>query len=160
MDISRRQLLGSAVALTATSIFAPPALAAGGGKELFATARAGLERMGRRVIHHDYVGVADFSNPSRKLRFHVLDMAGGKKSSLLVAHGRGSDPGHLGWVQRFSNDFGSNATSNGAYLTGDYYTGKHGRSMRLQGMDPTRSEEHTSELQSLMRISYAVFCLT
>src|SRR3546814_2108050 len=25
--------------------------------------------------------------------------------------------------------------------------------------DPPRSEEHTSELQSLMRISYAVFCL-
>src|SRR3546814_10881483 len=25
--------------------------------------------------------------------------------------------------------------------------------------DPKRSEEHTSELQSLMRISYAVFCL-
>src|SRR3546814_1741676 len=25
---------------------------------------------------------------------------------------------------------------------------------------PERSEEHTSELQSLMRISYAVFCLT
>src|SRR3546814_9930982 len=25
---------------------------------------------------------------------------------------------------------------------------------------PWRSEEHTSELQSLMRISYAVFCLT
>src|SRR3546814_10378178 len=26
-------------------------------------------------------------------------------------------------------------------------------------MEPARSEEHTSELQSLMRISYAVFCL-
>src|SRR3546814_6807924 len=26
-------------------------------------------------------------------------------------------------------------------------------------LDPARSEEHTSELQSLMRISYAVFCL-
>src|SRR3546814_9171171 len=26
--------------------------------------------------------------------------------------------------------------------------------------EPNRSEEHTSELQSLMRISYAVFCLT
>src|SRR3546814_7041070 len=26
--------------------------------------------------------------------------------------------------------------------------------------NPERSEEHTSELQSLMRISYAVFCLT
>src|SRR3546814_9688870 len=28
-----------------------------------------------------------------------------------------------------------------------------------QGAMPWRSEEHTSELQSLMRISYAVFCL-
>src|SRR3546814_7122275 len=28
-----------------------------------------------------------------------------------------------------------------------------------QGPDDRRSEEHTSELQSLMRISYAVFCL-
>src|SRR3546814_7159489 len=26
-------------------------------------------------------------------------------------------------------------------------------------VEPQRSEEHTSELQSLMRISYAVFCL-
>src|SRR3546814_4961192 len=30
---------------------------------------------------------------------------------------------------------------------------------RKAGADPGRSEEHTSELQSLMRISYAVFCL-
>src|SRR3546814_5591282 len=29
----------------------------------------------------------------------------------------------------------------------------------IDGRIPTRSEEHTSELQSLMRISYAVFCL-
>src|SRR3546814_10022038 len=31
--------------------------------------------------------------------------------------------------------------------------------MRRCGIDSFRSEEHTSELQSLMRISYAVFCL-
>src|SRR3546814_3703802 len=30
---------------------------------------------------------------------------------------------------------------------------------KTAGMDERRSEEHTSELQSLMRISYAVFCL-
>src|SRR3546814_6881533 len=30
---------------------------------------------------------------------------------------------------------------------------------RCSQMLPQRSEEHTSELQSLMRISYAVFCL-
>src|SRR3546814_2273089 len=29
----------------------------------------------------------------------------------------------------------------------------------LHQLQPARSEEHTSELQSLMRISYAVFCL-
>src|SRR3546814_12463735 len=30
---------------------------------------------------------------------------------------------------------------------------------RNSPLNPPRSEEHTSELQSLMRISYAVFCL-
>src|SRR3546814_17755424 len=34
-----------------------------------------------------------------------------------------------------------------------------GSSVTCGGHSPTRSEEHTSELQSLMRISYAVFCL-
>src|SRR3546814_3226077 len=29
----------------------------------------------------------------------------------------------------------------------------------MRPVPPSRSEEHTSELQSLMRISYAVFCL-
>src|SRR3546814_5008619 len=29
----------------------------------------------------------------------------------------------------------------------------------VDGLEGVRSEEHTSELQSLMRISYAVFCL-
>src|SRR3546814_3848446 len=37
---------------------------------------------------------------------------------------------------------------------------KAGRFARIPGdADEYRSEEHTSELQSLMRISYAVFCL-
>src|SRR3546814_10660889 len=34
-----------------------------------------------------------------------------------------------------------------------------GRFLALQGQLVSRSEEHTSELKSLMRISYAVFCL-
>src|SRR3546814_14992778 len=38
--------------------------------------------------------------------------------------------------------------------------GEGGRQRGRQGRDEEdRSEEHTSELQSLMRISYAVFCL-
>src|SRR3546814_10174471 len=31
--------------------------------------------------------------------------------------------------------------------------------LRMADIEAVRSEEHTSELQSLMRISYAVFCL-
>src|SRR3546814_1038117 len=36
---------------------------------------------------------------------------------------------------------------------------RDGCSVRSPSPRPLRSEEHTSELQSLMRISYAVFCL-
>jgi hypothetical protein len=57
----------------------------------------------------------------------------------LVAHGRGSDPGRTGWLGRFSNEPHSNATSAGAYRTGDFYVNAHGRSMRLDGLDPTNS---------------------
>src|SRR3546814_3163253 len=39
-------------------------------------------------------------------------------------------------------------------------TGRRRANVRGTGESPgQRSEEHTSELQSLMRISYAVFCL-
>src|SRR3546814_2112562 len=37
--------------------------------------------------------------------------------------------------------------------------GQRRRSAESRTASPRRSEEHTSELQSLMRISYAVFCL-
>src|SRR3546814_2356004 len=36
---------------------------------------------------------------------------------------------------------------------------EQGAKVELEGLNSERSEEHTSELQSLMRISYAVFCL-
>src|SRR3546814_3427814 len=39
------------------------------------------------------------------------------------------------------------------------YHGKRRPALRCGVLSRGRSEEHTSELQSLMRISYAVFCL-
>src|SRR3546814_8020298 len=46
-------------------------------------------------------------------------------------------------------------------LQGDVGSGKTLVALRamLAAVEAGRSEEHTSELQSLMRISYAVFCL-
>lgn len=55
---------------------------------------------------------------------------------MLVAHGRGSDPEHSGWLNQFSNDHGSYATSKGAYVTAARYVGVHGDSQRLLGLDP------------------------
>src|SRR3546814_10229076 len=50
----------------------------------------------------------------------------------------------------------------GVMLVGDQLRRRVGRGFRSRGADfaqRLRSDEHTSELQSLMRISYAVFCL-
>src|SRR3546814_981211 len=43
---------------------------------------------------------------------------------------------------------------------GDFYQSKLGTARFYFARLLPRSEEHTSELQSLMRTSYAVFCLT
>src|SRR3546814_8059186 len=40
-----------------------------------------------------------------------------------------------------------------------FFQVQKGRFVQIAGPFTHRSEEHTSELQSLMRISYAVFCL-
>src|SRR3546814_6316479 len=45
------------------------------------------------------------------------------------------------------------------HLLGPEAEGAQGGVDGIFGHRPSRSEEHTSELQSLMRISYAVFCL-
>jgi hypothetical protein len=68
-----------------------------------------------------------------------MDLRSGMLTQHLCAHGRGSDPGHSGWLEYFSNSVGSEATSAGAYLTGDTYFGKYGHSMRLYGLDHTNS---------------------
>src|SRR3546814_5679301 len=50
------------------------------------------------------------------------------------------------------------AITNGRLVDPAGQTGERGV-LLLKGDSILRSEEHTSELQSLMRISYAVFCL-
>jgi hypothetical protein len=104
-----------------------------------AVAIEGIERLGDRIAHRDVVAIADFSRHSNEPRLHLIDMASGRDDRLLVAHGRGSDPARTGWLKRFSNVPGSDCTSQGAYVTGGYYEGEHGRSMRLVGLDSTNS---------------------
>jgi hypothetical protein len=112
---------------------AAPSAPAGIDPQLFARAKAALDQ--HRIYPRDTIGIADFSKPSSEPRFYVVDLASGQVESHRVCHGRGSDPAHSGYVERFSNDFGSYATSNGAYTTGDYYQGKYGTSLRVRGLD-------------------------
>jgi L,D-transpeptidase catalytic domain len=106
---------------------------------LLKRALAALEAQGDSIPHRDVVGIVDFSLPSRAPRFHLVKLADGSVRSHLVAHGRGSDPAHTGWLETFSNEPRSNATSAGAYKTGAYYVGAHGHSMRLEGLDSSNS---------------------
>jgi hypothetical protein len=101
--------------------------------QLFAKAKAALDQ--HRIYARDTMGVVDFSQPSSEPRFHLVDLVSGDVESHRVCHGRGSDPAHSGFVERFSNDFGSYASSNGAYTTADYYDGKYGLSMKVRGLD-------------------------
>jgi hypothetical protein len=136
---SRRRFLQASVASLGLTAVAHRALAGDPSSAVVAVAKAGLERVGGRAARTDVVGVADFAQPSRAPRFYLVDLASGRVDSLLVAHGRGSDPGHTGWLQSFSNRPGSAATSQGDYITCGYYQGHHGRSMRLQGLDSSNS---------------------
>jgi hypothetical protein len=116
---------------------AVPAAPAGIDAALFARAKAALDQ--HRIWARDSIGIADFSKESSEARFHVVNLQNGTVESHLVAHGRGSDPSHSGMLQRFSNDFGSYATSEGAYVTDEYYQGKYGLSLRVRGLDWTNN---------------------
>src|SRR3546814_4118745 len=92
----------------------------------------------------------------RVLMAHMLEAAETKADGALMMIG---DPEYYG---RF---FGFTAEATGQWDLPGPFEKRRLLARAVNGHDlPTgagmiRSEEHTSELQSLMRISYAVFCL-
>ena len=104
-------------------------------RKVLELAKREVERAGPSVWRRDIVGVADFARPSSLPRFHFANLENGTIRSFYVAHGRGSDPLHSGFLQNFSGVPGSEATSRGAYLTAEWYRGKYGTSIRLLGLE-------------------------
>lgn len=104
---------------------------------LLDAALGSLRRHGGSIRNRDRMVIVDFERDSSTPRLHCLNLEDGSVDNLLVAHGSGSDPAHTGYLQRFSNEVDSNASCQGAFATADYYVGKHGRSQRLLGLDPT-----------------------
>ncbi|MET0271178.1 MAG: murein L,D-transpeptidase catalytic domain family protein [Sphingomonas sp.] len=145
LRLTRRAALaagGLAFALPARLAAAPAqtglaSLANGIRPELVARTLDALARHERRIWSRDVVAIVDFALPSSQPRLFLIDLLAGRTTAMLVAHGKGSDPEHGGRLVRFSNEDGSAATSEGAYLTGEPYDGVHGAARRLIGLDPT-----------------------
>lgn len=86
------------------------------------------------IVHNPVLTIIDYTQPSTHRRLFVIDPATGRVLHReLVAHGRGS--GDLN-ATRFGNGDGSNRTSLGVFRTAETYTGKHGLSLRLDGLEP------------------------
>ncbi len=85
------------------------------------------------VMNDAVVSIADFSQPSSKKRLYIIDLE--KRKVLFhtwVAHGRNSGRER---ADRFSNRASSYMSSPGFYLTRETYRGKHGYSLRLDGLE-------------------------
>ncbi len=84
-------------------------------------------------IAKDIITVIDFDQPSTKTRLFVIDI---KNQRIihegLVAHGRNSGDNI---AKKFSNKPNSLQSSLGFYLVGETYIGKHGLSIRLDGLE-------------------------
>lgn len=119
----------------------PAAAKAADRPPLLDKALAALDAQGSRITQRDLIGLVDFSAHSSEPRFQLVDVASGEiAATYLVAHGRGSDPGHSGYLESFSNVHGSNASSRGSYRIANIYYGKYGRSRRLIGLDPDNDQ--------------------
>ena len=91
-----------------------------------------------KISNSRYLGVIDFSKNSAKPRFCIINMKSGETECLKTSHGIGSDGGG-GWARKFSNRANSHASSVGYYKTLSTYSGKHGTSLRMDGLSATNS---------------------
>ena len=87
----------------------------------------------------DRLVVVDYSQHSSKKRLFVVNLDTGHVSAFRTTHGRGSDQNHDGYLDRFSDIPGSGASPEGAFLTAEEYHGRHGRSLRLDGLDASNA---------------------
>ncbi len=83
--------------------------------------------------------VVDYSLHSSKKRLFIVNLDTGHVSAFRTAHGRGSDADHDGYLDTFSDTPGSGASPQGAFVTAEEYHGRHGRSLRLDGLDETNA---------------------
>lgn len=103
--------------------------------ELLAQALKALDENIQEGRETSRLVIVDYSRHSREERLYVVNLATGAVTAYRAAHGRGSDPDHDGYLDSFSSIEGSQASPQGAFRIAEEYYGKHGRSVRLDGLD-------------------------
>ncbi len=92
-----------------------------------------LKQANKLPQNSSVITVVDFNKSSREKRMWIIDMLNNQLLlNTWVAHGQGSGDD---MASQFSNNNESHQSSLGFYVTDDVYMGKHGRSLRLNGMD-------------------------
>lgn len=105
-------------------------------KELMERAMAALDVHHQRLPLRDRMYLVDFKKYSGEERLYEVDLIGGEVKVLRTCHGRGSDPSHTGYAQRFSNVRDSNMSSVGAYATaGANWGAQQGPNVLLDGLE-------------------------
>jgi hypothetical protein len=95
-----------------------------------------------RIRKKNILTIIDFSKSSTTRRCYVIDMDKRKLIyNCLVAHGRNSGDN---FADSFSNEPESLKSSLGFYLTAETYSGKHGYSLRLDGLEKSFNDNARS----------------
>jgi len=99
--------------------------------ETFKRALSGYEFYA--CVNKEIITIVDYTKPSTEERLFIIDL--GKKKLLyktLVAHGKNTG---FNLAVDFSNKASSLKSSPGFYTTAETYNGKHGYSLRLDGLE-------------------------
>jgi len=67
---------------------------------------------------------------------YVVNLKAQTVDKYRVAHGQGSDLNHDGWLDAFGHAPGSKMSPNGFFRVAEQYSGQHGASLRMDGLDP------------------------
>ena len=111
---------------------------------IFNQALIGFQRLQSegRLLSEQFLTIIDFDRSANQERLWIIDLENHSLwQKTLVAHGRNS--GEL-YARQFSNRVSSHMSSLGFYITGKPYHGKHGLSLRLQGMEPGINDQAES----------------
>lgn len=118
--------------------------------QIFENVMESLEEM--EYSNEDIVTIIDFSKPSTEKRLFILDL---EKQKILyhtyVAHGKNTGQN---MATKFSNNKGSNQSSLGLFRTAESYQGKHGYSLRLDGLEEGFNDNARSRAVVMHSASY------